>query len=247
MWRPYFASAAWDPYANGAWAYYPSAGYSWVSPYPWGWTPYHTGSWSFCPGTGWGWMPGGSWNGINNLPAVTGAGVGTGISKVTPRGPVHMPQAPVHGPGPGQPTLMQVNLKPLVTSEMGTNNSFVFRRDSAGMGIPREGLGNLHGFSNNADRHGMASTPVYVTVGPRAEMSGSLSARAGMNVAAPQIHRGYAPSPAGSMSRSMEGFSGQAMSTSTSSAPAPAPSMGSVRMGGMSGSGGGSTGGGRPH
>ena len=39
MWRPYFTSAAWDPYGSGAWAYYPSAGYSWVSPYPWGWTP----------------------------------------------------------------------------------------------------------------------------------------------------------------------------------------------------------------
>src|SRR5487761_2303294 len=48
MWRPYFASAAWDPYSNGAWAYYQGAGYSWVSPYPWGWAPYHYGSWSFC-------------------------------------------------------------------------------------------------------------------------------------------------------------------------------------------------------
>jgi len=32
MWRPYFTSAAWDPYGSGAWAYYPTAGYSWVSP-----------------------------------------------------------------------------------------------------------------------------------------------------------------------------------------------------------------------
>ena len=60
MWRPYFASAAWDPYSNGAWAFYQGAGYSWVSPYPWGWTPYHTGTWSLCaPGAGWGWLPGG--------------------------------------------------------------------------------------------------------------------------------------------------------------------------------------------
>ena len=58
MWRPYFTSASWDPYGSGAWAYYPSAGYSWVSPYPWGWTPYHYGSWSFCQGVGWGWLPG---------------------------------------------------------------------------------------------------------------------------------------------------------------------------------------------
>ena len=67
MWRPYFASAAWDPYANGAWAYYQGAGYSWVSPYPWGWMPYHSGSWTFCQGTGWGWMPGNNWNGLNNI------------------------------------------------------------------------------------------------------------------------------------------------------------------------------------
>ncbi len=66
MWRPYFTSASWDPYGSGAWAYYPSAGYSWVSPYPWGWTPYHYGSWSFCQGVGWGWLPGGTWMGLAN-------------------------------------------------------------------------------------------------------------------------------------------------------------------------------------
>ena len=66
MWRPYFTSASWDPFGSGAWAYYPSAGYSWVSPYPWGWTPYHYGSWSFCQGVGWGWRPGGAWMGLAN-------------------------------------------------------------------------------------------------------------------------------------------------------------------------------------
>jgi len=34
MWRPYFTSASWDPFGNGSFAYYPSAGYSWVSPIP---------------------------------------------------------------------------------------------------------------------------------------------------------------------------------------------------------------------
>ena len=78
MWRPYFASAAWDPYSNGVWAWYQGAGYSWVSPYPWGWTPYHYGSWSYCPGAGWGWRPGGSWNGLNNSTAFgPGGGPGT--------------------------------------------------------------------------------------------------------------------------------------------------------------------------
>ena len=58
MWRPYFASAAWSPYDNGMWAYYPSVGYSWVSPYPWGWMPFHSGNWVNCGGAGWGWQPG---------------------------------------------------------------------------------------------------------------------------------------------------------------------------------------------
>ncbi len=44
MWRPYLTSANWSPYSNGVWAYYPDAGYSWVSPYPWGWTAFHSGS-----------------------------------------------------------------------------------------------------------------------------------------------------------------------------------------------------------
>ena len=75
MWRPYFTSASWDPFGNGAWAYYPSAGYSWVSPYPWGWTPYHYGSWSYCQGTGWGWQPGGAWMGLANYNSPAGCGL----------------------------------------------------------------------------------------------------------------------------------------------------------------------------
>ena len=63
VWRPYFASAAWDPYASGIWAWYPASGYSWVSPYPWGWAPFHYGSWLQC-GAGWGWQPGGGWYGL---------------------------------------------------------------------------------------------------------------------------------------------------------------------------------------
>ena len=93
MWRPYFASASWNPYGSGLWAWYPSAGYSWVSPYPWGWTPYHYGSWSFCSGTGWGWTPGGSWMGLSNVPGTAltppnGGGRGLGY----PGRPVHAPR-----------------------------------------------------------------------------------------------------------------------------------------------------------
>jgi len=62
MWRPYYAGAAWNPFMDGAWAWYPQFGYMWVSSYPWGWMPYRYGSWNFIPGYGWGWMPGTTWN-----------------------------------------------------------------------------------------------------------------------------------------------------------------------------------------
>jgi len=157
MWRPYFASAAWDPYSNGAWAWYAGAGYSWVSPYPWGWTPYHYGSWAYCPGVGYGWQPGGAWNGLNNI-ATSGP----------VNGPVHFPVRPQRPPVAGERTLTVVNLKPLVRSEAASDDSFVARRDSAGLGIPREGLGNLNKLSQHALDRGTATTAIEAS-GPFSE------------------------------------------------------------------------------
>ncbi|MGH9606433.1 MAG: DUF6600 domain-containing protein [Terracidiphilus sp.] len=174
MWRPYFASAAWNPYSNGAWAWYGGMGYSWVSPYPWGWTPYHYGAWSFCPGTGWGWMPGGSWMGLNNTAAIARL-----------KGPIVIPRVPVHPPRRGQPALLLVNQRPLVRSQVGSASSFVFRRDSAGLGVPRDELGKLNRFSQRAVSRGTASTPVYMQVsalpgaGGRAAVTGVPSMRRG--------------------------------------------------------------------
>jgi hypothetical protein len=150
MWRPYFTSASWDPFGSGAWAYYPSAGYSWVSPYPWGWTPYHYGSWSFCQGVGWGWQPGGAWTGLANN------------SLVNPSGNLlNRPQPPTHRPAVAESTLVGVNLKSMPASTLGDHDTFVFRKDSAGMGVPRGSLGKLNSFSNQAVQHGMATTPIY--------------------------------------------------------------------------------------
>lgn len=160
MWRPYFASAAWDPYSNGAWAWYQGAGYSWVSPYPWGWTPYHYGSWAYCPGVGYGWQPGGAWNGLNNVAA-----------NGPVNGPVHFPIRPTRPPIAGGRTLTEVNLKPLVRSEAASEDSFVARRDSAGLGVPREGLGNLNKLSQHALDRGTTTTLNY-TSGPLPEHTG---------------------------------------------------------------------------
>jgi hypothetical protein len=59
-WRPYGVGSGWDPFADGAWVWYPGFGYTWVSAYPWGWLPYRYGSWTFVPSYGWLWFPQGS-------------------------------------------------------------------------------------------------------------------------------------------------------------------------------------------
>src|SRR5208282_3779479 len=64
MWQPYLVGMGWDPFMDGAWAFYPGFGYGWVSAYPWGWTPYHSGSWVFVNGRGWFWQAGGPWAGF---------------------------------------------------------------------------------------------------------------------------------------------------------------------------------------
>ena len=162
FWRPYFASASWNPYGSGAWAYYPSAGYSWVSPYPWGWTPYHYGSWSFCQGIGWGWQPGGTWMGLANNSFVSSPGSGSGSGSPLPRPPAHRPIAE-------ESTLVPVNLKAIPASSLGEHDTFVFRKDSAGLGVPRGSLGKLNSFSHQATQHGMASTNIYYGGPQRAE------------------------------------------------------------------------------
>jgi hypothetical protein len=156
MWRPYLVSSNWSPYGYGVWAMYPGAGYSWVSPYPWGWTPYHSGSWGFCPGTGWAWSPGDQWNGLNNV------GVANSMKRLPLGG--SQPIRPPHPPSPvGNKTLMLVKEQPPVVS--GANeksDKFLFRADSAGLGVPRGVFGKLNGISNNALQHGTAERAVHV-------------------------------------------------------------------------------------
>ncbi|MGA9462868.1 MAG: DUF6600 domain-containing protein, partial [Terracidiphilus sp.] len=211
MWQPYFVSADWSPYSNGAFAYYPGAGYSWVSPYPWAWTPYHYGSWSMCPGVGWGWQPGGAWNGINNVAGLTGTGIGSGAA-----GPIrfHPPAAP---PQAGASTLVLVNEKPLVRNEVASGDSFVFRKDSAGLGIPRDTLGKLDKFSHQAVQRGTSNMHIYFSA---PTMSATAGRAPGSNVAPVSIHRGYAGSESGSGQIASNGaFVGSHGTTQVSSAP----------------------------
>src|SRR5438270_1489023 len=87
MWRPAYASLAWDPFADGYWFSYPGSGYVFVSSYPWGWSPYRYVSWHLVSGRGWCWAPGKHWNSWHAVPPV---------QNLPPN--YHHPQAPHHGP-----------------------------------------------------------------------------------------------------------------------------------------------------
>jgi hypothetical protein len=231
MWRPYFTSASWDPYSAGAFAYYSGAGYSWVSPYPWGWTPYHSGSWAYCPGTGWGWQPGGAWTGLNNTMMA--------MNRFGSRGGPSSPVSPPHPPPTGGPSLVPVISKPLVRSEMTSGSSFLFRNDSAGFGIPRGELGSLNKLSEHAASHGTVSTTVYLSAGAE-RMPGPVGARSAMQqIGTVSVHRGSPPPPRetdvssnsgggsfGSGSSLPANSASSNMSPRPSPGPSPAPSSG---------------------
>ena len=232
MWRPYFVSTAWDPYSNGAWAWYQGAGYSWVSPYPWGWTPYHYGSWSFCPGVGWGWLPGGTWNGLNNYASIPtsltryGGSGGGG----TPNRPVK----PVEAPRTGELSMLAVSARPIVKSEVTSRESFTFRQDSAGLGVPRDAFGKLDKYSEHAQAHGSVNEHVYFSA-PNASMAGGRPTSTA--IMATSMHRGSAPSPSmqSPSSGNSAGRSGSAApsySSNTSAARPSAPSSASSSSGG---------------
>lgn len=236
MWRPYFAGSGWDPYGNGVWAWYQGAGYSWVSPYPWGWLPYHSGAWSFCPGTGWGWRPGGAWIGLANAIPISRPVLdkpGTPTQNVVRGG------MPLRPPGPSRPgvtpksTLVLSNRTPMVYSHMDNPGSFVFQKNSAGMGVPRGSLGNLHSVSNHVEHNGFANREVYVQ-----PLSRGTEIRPGTPLTLHSAPRGWAsqniPANAGLPQRGVNNNQGGSFH---GGAPAPNGSQGSFHNNGGAGMG----------
>ena len=140
MWQPFFVGAGWDPFMNGAWAFYPGFGYSWASAYPWGWMPFHYGSWAFVPGYGWGWQPGGAWTGLNNLPRPINPPPGF----LTPVPPA----IPGHG-------LLMVN-RGGVSAPVTSTGRVMIRNNSAGLGINRGSIQNLGRISHQVEQRGFA-------------------------------------------------------------------------------------------
>jgi hypothetical protein len=252
FWQPYFVGSGWSPYANGLWALYPGAGYSFVSPYPWGWLPYHSGSWSYFPGYGYGWVPGGTFYGLNNMGANTafnGVQPSGGSTKGVVQSPLRPAPPAVTAAGVKQ-SLVVANQMPMVMSKEAKPGNFVFQKDSAGLGVPRGSLGDLRGVSHDVVKHGSANMQVYAAApgaempagreanrGPATLRPGDGSAAAGTNSGAYGASRqgGFSGGPA-----SQGGFSGGSASQASpsfhgggSGASASAPSAG-VSSGGTS-------------
>jgi len=161
MWQPYFTGVGWDPFMNGAWSWYPGYGYMFASAYPWGWMPYRYGNWMFVPAMGWMWQPGG----FNNWLGV-----------------------------PGYAGTLPVNFHPLVAPSTGTTRTVVVGRagmvpafpssrmvvnaGSAGLGIARGSLENLHNLNRQVAKSGFAevqSAPQFSTTSAKAPaMSSSM-------------------------------------------------------------------------
>jgi hypothetical protein len=242
IWQPYLTGAGWSPYGNGLWAFYPGAGYSWVSPYPWGWLPYHSGAWNFYPGYGWGWQPGGTWMGLNNIAgngfAPTGTGFASGSAAI---GVVHAPTRPA-GPalvaGQSSPSMVLANQTPMAMSRESKPGSFVFEKNSAGLGVPRGSLGDLRGVSNSVAKHGSASMEVYAS-GPGG-MEGTAHGASRGPVTFRQASPNQGAAANGSFASSMQQGTSSA-NTGMSSAPAAASAS---RGGGGMSSGSGASGGG---
>jgi FecR protein len=103
-WAPAGVSADWDPFGTGAWGYYPSFGYTWISGYPWGWWPYHCGAWNYFDSYGWMWFPGScGWGALGSgwYPYAGVWHVPSGYRPpLRPAHPVHAPGAPLPHPEP---------------------------------------------------------------------------------------------------------------------------------------------------
>jgi len=132
-WQPYFANAAWSPFTDGAWAFYPGAGYMWVSGYPWGWMPYYYGTWAMAPGYGWIWQPG-SWNSWNAVPRVANA-----AAAVLPTAPATGHQTVLVGRG-------------LMANAAVLPERLTIKPGSAGFGVPRGSVNRLAHVSRSMDQ-----------------------------------------------------------------------------------------------
>ena len=154
VWQPYFIGANWDPFMDGAWAFYPGAGYMWVSGYPWGWMPYNYGNWAFVPGYGWVWQPG-YFNYYGGIPRVLNPPVRTKV----PTPPTRGHQTVLVGRG-------------LTANPAGAPRHLTISPGSAGIGVPRGSIRNLDHVAKTMTH---TSRPVTVATIPPPSTSSNAS------------------------------------------------------------------------
>lgn len=152
VWQPYFLDASWSPFQDGGWVYYPGAGYTWVSAYPWGWMPYRYGNWAFVPGYGWVWQPG-YWNTWNTVPR----------SVNPPRRTANL-----IAPTSGRATVL-VGRGLSVNPPAGVHQrNLLIAPGSAGLGVPRGTVRNLDRVSRDVSKN---NRPVQVSADPRGRIA----------------------------------------------------------------------------
>ena len=139
MWQPYFTGVGWDPFMDGAWSFYPGYGYTFISAYPWGWMPYRYGNWLFVPGFGWMWQPG-NWNSWVTVPRYTPAAT-VRVTTLVP---------PTSG---GVKTVVVGKGATIATA---APTRLTLNAGSAGMGIARGSIGNLHSLNRQVAKNGFA-------------------------------------------------------------------------------------------
>ncbi len=189
MWQPYLVGAGWDPFMNGAWMWYPGAGYAWISAYPWGWTPYRYGSWNYIPGYGWFWQPGSTWAGWNTLPRIANAPQRFSA----PRPPIT----------PGQ-TLVVSRGTPAGAVGVVPGRSEI-RGDSAGLGVARGSVRNLGRITQQMERPASGGSSMHAPLSRsavRLPSGGSPVSATGATSAGPRMSGG-----AGSSAPSSHGTS----------------------------------------
>jgi hypothetical protein len=151
VWQPYFLDANWSPFQDGGWVFYPGAGYTWVSSYPWGWMPYRYGNWAFVPGFGWVWQPG-YWNNWYPVPRV-----------VNPPRRTAVPVPPTRGVA----TVM-VGKGLTVNPAGGLPSRVLITPGSAGLGVPRGTVRNLDHVARYITKN---NHPIEVAAEPRGRIA----------------------------------------------------------------------------
>jgi hypothetical protein len=179
VWQPYFIGSNWSPFQDGGFAFYPGAGYMFVSGYPWGWMPYNYGAWAYAPVYGWVWQPG-NWNTWNALPMVVNA-------------PAKMIVPPA--PATGRKTVM-VGLGLAANPAGEASRRLTINPNSAGFGVPRGSVNHLDRLAKTMER-----TPrsIVTTIAPPQQPFPVASAVSGVGA------RGTSPTgmaPTGSTHRS---------------------------------------------